>query len=592
MDSSSPTKTIGKKRQREDEANEAKKRTRPLLPPLDSAIGSAIGSSVSTTPSTVTNSALPISLAVSAVSVAAAPLPAASLPAATATATAVVPSHAATSTAVHTVPPPPPQTTTLLNSRVILPTTTTVAAAAAAAAASEQETQPQLEGTKEYIRIIPEKEEEEDSATLKISSTTPLIQTTRTRRTDPSTIMAILLKVLLGLFLFGGNIFCTYSFLTFTVHPTETAILGSYTRHKDHEHVLPPFHLLSSSSSSSSTSTTRSNTHNNGTTTTTTTTTTTGMNDLSNAHDYMTEMTLRKYLTHENGIHVGLAPAFFGYNVYFGVLTSLLENLNHNVNDADTFYNDTSTTVRVRVVETPKMKIKSVAGASAGAMAAVMLSMGLNPRDSADFASTMTLSKFWDPPGIGGFLKGDLFQSIMVERLDGMRLEEGEIPVAVTTFDVKSLQGKILTRGCMGKAARSSACFPLLFQPVQWKEEDENETFILIDGGVMDPHGVLGLSKLLPEETNKRIVNIVAGGFPQSKPLGPSEMPQGMHVGEVLSLSIQNMPKCAPWAMENCPRAATAAMEAITAVLDTPMYQGKEAGHYVLSVDATMFAPP
>ena len=281
-------------------------------------------------------------------------------------------------------------------------------------------------------------------------------------------------------------------------------------------------------------------------------------------------MTLRSYLTHIDGVHVGLAPAFFGYNVYFGVLTALLEQLDP--------------------LEGPSMTIKSVAGASAGAMAAVMLSVGLDPRDSAEFASSMTVSSFWDPPGVGGLLKGDLFQDIMVDRLGGKKLEEGQIPVAVTTFDLKTLEEKVLTTGCMGKAARSSACFPLLFQPVEWNEN--NETAILIDGGVKDAWGVSGLSKLLPEEKNKRVVNIVAGAFPQSKPLGPSEMPKGMHVSEVLSLSIQNVPQCAPWAMENCPRAATAAMEAIIAVLDTPMYKGNEEGHYVLSLNATKFAPP
>ena len=297
-------------------------------------------------------------------------------------------------------------------------------------------------------------------------------------------------------------------------------------------------------------------------------------------------MTLRTFLTDERGIHLGLAPAFFGYNVYFGVLTSLMEHFGED-NELDRPQKEESERAGGGV-----MTIKSVAGASAGAMAAVMLSAGLDPRESAEFASTMSLTNFWDPPGFGGLLKGDMFQRIMMERLNGTTLEEGNIPVAVTGYDVKTLQEKILTRGCMGKAARASACFPFLFQPVHWKERDDSDASLLIDGGVLDPYGVVGLSKLLPDETDKRVVNIVAGGFPQSKPLGPSEMPSEMHVSEVLSLSIENMPMCAPWAMENCPRAATAAREATTAVLDTPLYKGNEEGHYVLYVDATMIAPP
>ena len=47
-------------------------------------------------------------------------------------------------------------------------------------------------------------------------------------------------------------------------------------------------------------------------------------------------------------------------------------------------------------------------------MAAVLIASGLNPRDSAEFASSMTFDKFADPPGYGGVLKGNIFEEIMV----------------------------------------------------------------------------------------------------------------------------------------------------------------------------------
>lgn len=61
-----------------------------------------------------------------------------------------------------------------------------------------------------------------------------------------------------------------------------------------------------------------------------------------------------------------------------------------------------------------RLLLKSVAGASSGAMVSVLLAAGMDPRDSADFASTMTVNRFWDFPGFGGAIKGDLFEEIMV----------------------------------------------------------------------------------------------------------------------------------------------------------------------------------
>ena len=94
---------------------------------------------------------------------------------------------------------------------------------------------------------------------------------------------------------------------------------------------------------------------------------------------------------------------------------------------------------------------------------------------------------------------------------------------------------------------------------------------------------------MLPNETNKRIVNIVVGGFGEEGPIGPSKMPQGLDTSEVVSISIENAPQCGLWTMHNGIKANRAAMDAIISILDKPMYTGREDGHYVLHVDATNF---
>lgn len=365
--------------------------------------------------------------------------------------------------------------------------------------------------------------------------------------------------------------------------------------------------------------------------------------------DRLSNMTLRQFLSHNDGFHLGLAPAFFGFFVYFGALAAFNEYVlteeeikngkvllpvnTHAKKDILSAHSEPPFTIlhtrgssidttRQQQHEGPGPLLKSIAGASAGAMAAVLLAAGFDPKESAKFAYTMTVDKFWDFPGVGGLVKGDLFEDIMVryiktsrlsafqvlegggqsacewEEMDhtltaNIKLEDSLIPVAVSGFDIINRKEKIITKGCMGKAARASATFPGLFQPCKWKDDDSihndanGEYQYLIDGGVGDSFGLAGLGHLRPDEKNKRILNLVAGRFGCVGPLGPSQLPNGIHAKEVVSISIENAPKCGPWAMQNGPIAFQAAMNAIKNVLDAPMYYGDEEGHYVLHVDVT-----
>ena len=144
----------------------------------------------------------------------------------------------------------------------------------------------------------------------------------------------------------------------------------------------------------------------------------------------------------------------------------------------------------------------------------------------------------------------------------------------------------------MAKAARASATFPGLFQPVGWNDGDDDEDKLLpenllIDGGIRDLFGLNGLSILLPDKP-KRIVNMVVGDFGSLTP-GPSHMPKDVDATEVVSISLLNTPKCGPWAMEMGPITVEAARKAVSAVLDAPMHMGVDPGHYELHIDASEF---
>jgi predicted acylesterase/phospholipase RssA len=138
----------------------------------------------------------------------------------------------------------------------------------------------------------------------------------------------------------------------------------------------------------------------------------------------------------------------------------------------------------------------------------------------------------------------------------------------------------------MPLAARASACFPLLFQPVEWEDKDQNYYFV--DGGIADTWGLEGLVAF-PSDKPKRVVHIAVGDYDGHR--GPSTMPEGVTVSEIVSISIRNTPSAGPLAMENGPKAVESSRMAMLASLDLPLYRGKEPGHYILHIDATEFIP-
>lgn len=295
---------------------------------------------------------------------------------------------------------------------------------------------------------------------------------------------------------------------------------------------------------------------------------------------FVTKVTLRDFLADSRGFHLAMAPSFFGFFGYFGLLDAWDEGLSDN----ESSFLETNT-------------IKSTAGASAGAMAAVLLAGGIPPKKAAEFCSTIDLPTFADPLGIGSFFKGDKFEQLMFDFMQenlgyNLQIEDAKIPVAVTGFDLQTLDTLVMTKGCAARSSRASATFPFLFQPVHWFDSNQTDKdYVLIDGGVLDPHGLVGLTQIEPDQPNKRVVNVVVGAPGLGGPLGPSEMPAGLDASEVLSISVRNLPGCGPWAMENGPRAVEAAKKAMMASLDLPLYAGKEQGHYELHIDASSFAP-
>jgi hypothetical protein len=421
--------------------------------------------------------------------------------------------------------------------------------------------------------------------------------------------------------------------------------------------------------------------------------------------------TLREYLGQEEGLYLAMGPAFFGFYGYFGALAGIEDELYHlggltssnSGEDQTTFSSATSLLIERKI-------LRGVSGASAGAMAAVALAAGISPHRASEFVSMFGLGDFADMGGLGAFMKGNRFESIMSDFLQSMspivttsntrrtdtdmnatatthsqhqsplRLEDAIIPVAVSATDVhpkiaplepswlqmqrstnlgsswlqlllSSLSyvtstyiptPKILRHGSMARAARASACFPGLFQPVGWidristltsSSNDNADTSsyngaidysLLIDGGIFDWAGYNGLKEIIntnnagdhgnsdddeariSQKSKIRVLNMVVGGFGTAPP-GPKAVSKTLDaaVDSVLSLSISGLPNCGPLTMENGPLAISAARMALRAAMDRPIGattsffttdgtiggdgKKKRQHHYVLEIDASSF---
>jgi len=179
------------------------------------------------------------------------------------------------------------------------------------------------------------------------------------------------------------------------------------------------------------------------------------------------------------------------------------------------------------------------------------------------------------------------------------RLEEALVPVAVSVFDILRMKQVILSRGCMGKAARASAGFPVLFQPVAWHRRDyegeeerdrsragENSTnsnaerkkwwrmwkdySLFVDGGITDQWGLNGLAATASADgAQKRVVNMMVGDVNPSR--SRVHAAKNINASHLVSIALLNTPVCGPHAMANGPRAVESTMRAMASLLDVPM---------------------
>eukprot|EP00418_Pyrodinium_bahamense_P016517 CAMPEP_0179127614 /NCGR_PEP_ID=MMETSP0796-20121207/60464_1 /TAXON_ID=73915 /ORGANISM="Pyrodinium bahamense, Strain pbaha01" /LENGTH=272 /DNA_ID=CAMNT_0020826417 /DNA_START=71 /DNA_END=885 /DNA_ORIENTATION=+ len=237
-----------------------------------------------------------------------------------------------------------------------------------------------------------------------------------------------------------------------------------------------------------------------------------------------------------------------------------------------------------------------LAGASAGAMTGAIIASGRTvlepgpgkPRLHADMLGISTLgSRRWDvlDPGLGiGLLKGHGFEREMAQFCAGS-FEELHIPFVCTAFSAYAMRTEVLWRGPLPRAVRASATVPGLLQPTT-----QSKRRWLFDGGIADPSGSAGLSKLpwqprrsLHVVVNRSLVPPLDSYW--TRALGPSRF--GAARQDVLTLRLNRPPDLllGDRSFRLVDQAILSSAAAVLDALDAPLQPGSEKGHHLLEVD-------
>lgn len=162
----------------------------------------------------------------------------------------------------------------------------------------------------------------------------------------------------------------------------------------------------------------------------------------------------------EGPFNLALSSGFFGFYAHAGFLSAL--------EDAGL---------------TPRL----ITGSSAGALAGGLWAAGVSAGAMRDVLLKLERRDFWDPALGLGLLKGRLFRQRLNELLPVSAIEDAQVPLAISVFDIWSRRTVVRTAGDVATAIHASCALPGLFHPV-WIDGRPYS-----DGGILDRPGWLGL---------------------------------------------------------------------------------------------------
>lgn len=228
---------------------------------------------------------------------------------------------------------------------------------------------------------------------------------------------------------------------------------------------------------------------------------------------------------------IALSSCYFGFFAHIGVLSAL---------------------------EDHQLLPEKLSGSSAGALAGTMWASGNSTSTLSSLLFTLKRNSFWDPaPGIG-LLKGEKFRNSIIEMAASKTLEECQIPVSISTFDLLSLKTHVFKSGNLAECVYASCTVPLLFQPMRIANK------LCFDGGIRDWAGCAGVS------TGDRVMRIAL--FNNNRYL-LNALPCAKAVDnqQTRTVAISNLTSVSPASMHNGKLAFKQARQAMLRALRRPI---------------------
>lgn len=128
------------------------------------------------------------------------------------------------------------------------------------------------------------------------------------------------------------------------------------------------------------------------------------------------------------------------------------------------------------------IKIDAISGASAGALVGALIAEGYAPLEILRFAKEekyFSYSHTW--ANNGGIFDTVIIEKIVKKYIPHDSFETLKMPLYVSVTDLTNAKPLIFNAGSLSFAVKASCCFPLVFQPVLYKDD-----IYLCDGGLMN----------------------------------------------------------------------------------------------------------
>lgn len=214
-----------------------------------------------------------------------------------------------------------------------------------------------------------------------------------------------------------------------------------------------------------------------------------------------------------------------------------------------------------------------ISGASSGALAGALWASGLTPEQIKAHLFTLHRDDFWYPKLGFGLLCGDLLQHYLARILPVRQIEDCQIPLVISVYNLLKRQTEVKTQGNLVDWVYASAALPVLFQPIR------REGGIYADGGIADRAAMAGLTS-----GEHVFYHHMSGRSPwRSKADASLRLPVHHHMA---ALSIDGLTRLKLHALETGHEAYEQAYIAMQRALDLPYTTRLSISSYAWSLSA------